>query len=90
MTTNHTPTPLEAKRLDAAHAVIYGADGMMLAKMAGHETAFERAEEIVTACNAHDDLVAALRRVLEDYSEHARGCPCQICAARATLAKVQS
>ena len=43
---------LEAKRVDAAHAVIYGYDGMLLAKMAANERAFERAQFLVRAAVA--------------------------------------
>lgn len=58
--TKHTPTPLEAKREDATHAVLYGSNGMLVARIYVNEHAWERAQEIATACNAHDALVAAL------------------------------
>ena len=38
--------PLEAKRTDAHHAVIFDADGTLIAKMAGNEYAFERAARL--------------------------------------------
>ena len=54
--------------------------------------AIANAEFIVRACNAHDDLVAALEAVVTDgecycENESAVRCPCGHCLAVAALAK---
>lgn len=50
-TTQHTPGPWEAKRLDQHHAIVFDAKGMVIASMAGSEHAMERAEFIARAPN---------------------------------------
>lgn len=47
--------PLEAKRLDANHAAIYDANGMLIANMAGNEAAYDRAVALVDVFNSFWD-----------------------------------
>lgn len=61
MTTNHTPTPWEARTGKAAHACIYvqGTDHDVAIGMRPDDAA-----HICRCVNAHDKLVAALEDVL--------------------------
>jgi coenzyme F420-reducing hydrogenase delta subunit len=64
MSDEHT-AKLEAKRVDMTHAVIYGANGMIVARMAAHECAFDGACELAHRYNAHEQLLAALQAVVD-------------------------
>jgi len=88
----HTPTPWEVQDCRHAGANVVSSDGnAFVARMAHGDAAF-----IVAACNAHDELVAALRKCehalqLSDISsarrEHVEMARRM---ARAALAKVGS
>lgn len=56
--TQRTPGPWVVKQLDANHWCIFDANGMIVATNMRSEA---NAAFIVKACNAHDELVAALR-----------------------------
>jgi len=60
-TATHTPTPY---RVYASRRIM-GPDSTYV----GSATSEENAAFIVRACNAHDELVAALRNIAE-YAEH--------------------
>lgn len=91
MTTNHTPTPLRLLTKN-------GHDDCMIINALGGRVAdvytVRGGEFIVTACNAHDELVAALAELVErcDGNEGVRGdgSNIQTMRAHAILAKVQS
>jgi hypothetical protein len=90
--TKHTATPLLAKRTDSAHAVVFDNNGMLYAKMAGNEQAFERAEFIVRACNNHEPMVKALQGMLEAEDLpflSSSGLMSRIDAARAALKQAE-
>lgn len=90
-TTQHTPTPWKVVRLSDLIGVL-DANGFGVADLvppSNRDTSNNAANAafIVTACNAHDELVAALRRIESgdfEGSGHAK----QI--ARAALQKVQA
>lgn len=86
----HTATPWEAKQLlNSEHFVLRWSDytkpGVYQRRVdldGDGKFSKENAEFIVTACNAHDDLIAALTSILEKtIDSDSRKC------ARAALAK---
>jgi len=87
ITTTRTPGPwriVEGVKTGATYVV--GEDGQ-----AGRVEFTNKADVqfMVTACNAHDELVAALRLVLLNLPRSQHDYP-ETVAARAALAKVQS
>lgn len=57
--------PLEAKRTDGTHAVIYDRAGMLVAKMVGAENAFERAQTLCAATNAYSELLDVVKSLAD-------------------------
>lgn len=103
MTTQHTPTPwmIEPQAEVSAHRIVDAtgvpiADVRIIGRSEGGAGTREHAAFIVKACNAHDELVAALvkaKYVLAHLSldqDCTEGQPEALVAARAALAKVQS
>jgi len=93
----HTPTPWHTGE-GKAERIIYAADGFAVADATVFhglhvESPTANAAFIVRACNAHDELVAALKGLLDDMRD-IRGIdpeeykPESFAAARAALAKV--
>lgn len=93
MTTQHTLTPWRAE-----HAVRTARTGMkewqvisgtqVVASMVGTSAAEANAEFIVRACNAHDELVAALATLLREHNCQRYPLASDWETARAALAKV--
>jgi hypothetical protein len=81
------PLPLEAKRLDHDHSVIYDANGRVVVRSMITEDHGIEAEWIVACVNAHDELVAALKSCVE--SAYFRDTPA-IRVAAALLARLKS
>lgn len=90
MTTLHTPTPWHTDKDDPS--TIFNSMGGYVTRIDGNAVQTRAAIEgnaafIVRACNAHDELVAALQRIQtlpESAGAHMQD------IARAALAKVQS
>ena len=99
MTTQHTPTPWQVELRNAGAAIVAPAasgkmhEATVICSGLGGNRA--NAAFIVRACNAHDELVAALtlaKYVLATLSlddDCTEGQPEALAAARAALAKVQ-
>lgn len=72
--TQHTPGPWEAIRHIDHHGtdviVILGKEDYLVAELVDSDTPVSaNAQFIVTACNAHEDLVEALDRLLKPFSQ---------------------
>lgn len=93
----HTPTPWHAEQFGGSQwAVRHGADRhfrFVCLTSQGNDQA--NAKFIVKACNAHDDLVAAVKRLLAedcdvDTCPHDDPATCPYANARAVLKKVEA
>lgn len=80
MTTNHTPTPWRVNTFNGDRQEVLDANGNNACVKAN-------AAFIVRACNAHDELVAALELI--DHPNAVRTIEDAKRVARAALAKVQ-
>lgn len=66
----HAPTPYEVENEGQPSVGIYSIDNHLVAVLHGRETTAQDATAnfIIRACNAHDDLVAALDALLSDIN----------------------
>jgi hypothetical protein len=101
MSNTHTPTPWVMVPDQESHGcqlALCNAGGMTIAR-SPESPHFMHAEQaiddanfthIVKCVNAHDELVAALQRIVREFDCGRTPLACDISMARAALAKVQS